>query len=158
MGAIRTRIGDIELIRVGYADVTVPADRVGITIEQIRAVPWAEPLWAEDGNPRAGAAVWVIRAGDAVIAVDPAQAADDILRHGPDARVHQEAFAAVMSDAGVPREQVTHSIMTHAEGIGMWAWRDDNDEGESWTPFFPNAPLLASEAELAAFDATIHPE
>ncbi|HEY3832135.1 MAG TPA: hypothetical protein VGO03_07565 [Acidimicrobiia bacterium] len=149
----RCRVGDIELIRVGYADVTVPADRVGLSAEQIRAVPWAEPLWAEGDDPRAGAAVWLIRTGDALIAVDPAQAADDILRDGPDADFHQEAFAALLADAGMPRESVTHAVMTHAEGIGMWAWRDDG----AWTPFFPNAPLYASRAELDALDAGAHP-
>src|SRR3954454_21836393 len=116
MGVVRCTIGDIELVRIGYADVTVPAERVGITPEVIRHLTWADPLWADDGSPRAGAAVWVIKAGDAVIAVAPAQAADDILRQGPDADFHQEAFAAVMADAGVPRESVTHAIMTHAEG------------------------------------------
>ncbi|HEY1739086.1 MAG TPA: hypothetical protein VGI86_10265 [Acidimicrobiia bacterium] len=149
----RCQLGDVELLRVGYADVTVPAERVGLSAEQIRAVPWAEPLWAEGGEPRAGAAVWLIRAGDALIAVDPAQAADDILRDGPDADFHQQAFAALLAEAGMPRESVTHAVMTHAEGVGMWAWRD----GDTWTPFFPNAPLYVSRDELDALDAGVHP-
>ncbi len=153
VSVVRCRVGDIELVRVGYADVTVPAEATGLTSDEVRAASWAEPLWADDGAPRAGAAVWMIRSGNALIAVDPAQAADDILRHGPDAEAHQHAFAALLEAAGTPRDTVTHGIMTHAEGIGMWAWRD----GERWTPFFPNSSLFASRPELDALDAGVHP-
>ena len=59
----------------------------------------------------------------------------------------------MLADTGMPRESVTHAVMTHAEGIGMWAWRD----GDTWTPFFPNAPLYASRVELDALDAGVHP-
>ena len=98
---------------------------------------------------RAGAAAWVIQDGDARIVVDPAQAADEILRTDDDAAVHQEAFAALLEAAGMPRESFTHAISTHLDGIGMWAWR--NDDG-SWVPFFPNAPILMSQRELDAID------
>jgi len=77
------RIGGVMLTRVGYADVGIDPARVGLTAEQIEAVTWAEPLWADGKEVRAGAAVWVIQDGDARIAVDPAQAADDIIRRGP---------------------------------------------------------------------------
>ena len=67
--------------------------------EQVAAVTWAEPLWAEGDQVRAGAAVWVIQDGDARIAVDPAQAADDVIRTDDDAALHQEAFAGVLEAA-----------------------------------------------------------
>ena len=148
------RVGDVLLTRVGYADVGIDPARVGLTSEQIASVNWAEPLWAVGDELRAGAAVWVIQDGDARIAVDPAQAADDIIRNDDDAALHQEAFAGVLEAAGMPRESFTHAISTHVEGIGMWAWR--NDDG-SWAPFFPNATILVPQRELDAIDRGEHP-
>jgi glyoxylase-like metal-dependent hydrolase (beta-lactamase superfamily II) len=143
-------IGDVAVTRVGYVDVSIPPARVGLSVEQIASVEWAEPVWAGGGEIRAGAAAWVIESGDARIVVDPACAADDILRTDADAAAHQEAFAALLADAGFPRESFTHAIATHYEGVGMFAWR--NDDG-SWTRFFPNAPILMSQTELDAMDA-----
>jgi glyoxylase-like metal-dependent hydrolase (beta-lactamase superfamily II) len=150
MSTNTVRIGEVLLTRVGYADVGIPPARVGLTVEQISKVEWAEPVWAEAGEIRAGAAAWVIESGDARIVVDPAGAADDILRNDRDAAAHQEAFAALLETAGFPRETFTHAIATHYEGVGMFAWR--NDDG-SWTRFFPNAPILMSQTELDAMDA-----
>jgi glyoxylase-like metal-dependent hydrolase (beta-lactamase superfamily II) len=143
------RIGDVELTRVGYADVEVDPARVGLTPEQVVGVKWGEPLWAEGAQIRAGAAAWVIESGAARIVVDPAFAADDILRNDNDAAAHQEAFAALLESAGFPRESFTHAVATHYEGVGMLAWR--NDDG-SWERFFPNAPILISQRELDAID------
>lgn len=150
MTANTMRVGSVQLTRVGYADIGVPPDRVGLTPEQVAAVSWGEPTWVENGAVRAGAAAWVIQSGDARIVVDPAQAADDILRSDADAAMHQEAFSAVLDEAGVPRDSVTHVIATHLDGIGMIAWR--NPDG-SWVPFFPNAPILLHQRELDAIDA-----
>jgi glyoxylase-like metal-dependent hydrolase (beta-lactamase superfamily II) len=147
-------VGRVVLTRIGYVDVTIDPARAGLTPDQIHAVPWAEPTWAEGDELRAGAAVWVIDDGDARIAVDPAQAADEVIRTDADAAVHQEAFAAILDAAGRPRESFTHAISTHMEGIGMWAWR--NDDG-SWSPFFPNAPIFVAQRELDAVDADEHP-
>ena len=144
------RIGDVQLTRVGYADINIDPARVGLTPEQVRAVSWAEPLWADGGELRAGAAAWVIESGDARIVVDPGQAADEIIRSDADAAVHQEAFAKVLADAGFPRESFTHAVSTHVEGIGMWAWREADG---SWSPFFPNAPLFVPARDLEAMDA-----
>jgi hypothetical protein len=148
------RIGDVTLTRVGYADVNIDPARVGLTPEQVAAVSWGEPLWADGGEVRAGAAVWVIHDGDARIAVDPVQAADEITRTDADAGFHQQAVAALLEAAGMPRESITHAICTHMEGIGMWAWR--NDDG-SWAPFFPNASIMVSQRELDAIDHGEHP-
>jgi glyoxylase-like metal-dependent hydrolase (beta-lactamase superfamily II) len=145
------KIGSATLTRLGYADVTVPAEAVSVTAAHIRDTDWAEPLWAEGDMARAAAAAWLIESGDARIVVDPALAADDILRSGPDASAHQSAFAALFADAGVPLESITHTIATHIDGIGMFAWRDDG-----WIPFFPNAPLMLSQRELDAFDNGYH--
>jgi glyoxylase-like metal-dependent hydrolase (beta-lactamase superfamily II) len=144
------RVGDVLLTRVGYADVSIEPGRVGLSADDVAGVTWAEPLWAHGGEVRAGAAVWVIESGDARIVVDPAFAADEILRNDNDAAAHQEAFAALLAGAGFPRESITHAIATHYEGVGMLAWR--NDDG-SWERFFPNAPILMSQRELDAIDA-----
>jgi glyoxylase-like metal-dependent hydrolase (beta-lactamase superfamily II) len=148
------RVGDVMLTRVGYADIGIDPARVGLTPEQVAAVKWAEPMWADGNEVRAGAAVWVIQDGDARIAVDPAQAADEIIRNDDDAGLHQEAFAALLEAAGMPRETFTHAISTHVEGIGMWAWC--NEDG-SWAPFFPNAKILVPQRELDAIDRGEHP-
>lgn len=148
------QVGTVRLTRVGYVDVEIDPARVGLTPEQVAGVSWAEPLWATGTEVRAGAAVWVIQDGDARIAVDPTQAADEIIRTDADAAVHQEAFAAILDAAGMPRESFTHAISTHVEGIGMWAWRDDDG---SWVPFFPNASILVAQRELDALDRGEHP-
>jgi glyoxylase-like metal-dependent hydrolase (beta-lactamase superfamily II) len=146
------RVGEATLTRVGYADVNIDPARVGLSPEEVAGIAWAEPLWADGAEIRAGAAAWVIESGNARIVVDPAFAADDILRNDADAAAHQEAFAALLAGAGFPRETVTHAIATHYEGVGMLAWR--NDDG-SWEPFFPNAPILMSQRELDAIDAGV---
>ena len=144
------RVGDVTLTRVGYADVGIDPARVGLSPEQVAGVAWAEPIWAAGGEVRAGAAAWVIESGDARIVVDPALAADEILRNDTDAAAHQAAFAALLADAGFPRETFTHAITTHYEGVGMLAWRKSDG---SWERFFPNAPILISQRELDAIDA-----
>jgi glyoxylase-like metal-dependent hydrolase (beta-lactamase superfamily II) len=151
---VRTiKVGDVTLTRVGYADVSVDSERTGLTPEQVRAVTWGEPLWADDGQVRVGVAAWIIDSGDARIVVDPANVADDILRTDADAATHQQAFEQVLVDAGVTRDNATHVIATHLDGIGMLAWR--NDDG-SWSPFFTEAPILLSKRELDAIDAEMH--
>src|SRR5450755_3892151 len=102
------RVGDVMLTRVGYADVGIDPARVGLSAEDVAGVAWAEPTWAHDGEVRVGAAAWVIESGDARIVVDPAIAADDILRNDTDAAAHQEAFAALLDEAGFPRDTFTH--------------------------------------------------
>ena len=136
MSALRFDVGAVRLTRISYAEVGVPPEVVGLTPEQVASVEWGEPLWVGGGEVKAAAAVWIIESGDARIAVDPAQAADDILRSEADAGAHQTAFAALLAAAGFPRESITHAIATHAEGVGMWAWRTDDG---AWVPFFPNA-------------------
>jgi glyoxylase-like metal-dependent hydrolase (beta-lactamase superfamily II) len=132
------RVGAAQLTQVGYAEIDLPPETFGLT-----------------GDPvRAAAAVWIIESGDARIAVDPALAADDILRNDHDAATHQEAIAALLSDAGFARETITHAVATPLDGIGMLGWREDDG---TWTKFFPNASLLYSRRELEAIDAGEHP-
>ena len=78
-------MGDATLTRVPYIDVLVDAEVVGLTPEQVRASPWAQPTWSEGDQVRVGAAVWIIESDGLRIAVDPAQAADHLLRTAPDA-------------------------------------------------------------------------
>ncbi len=143
-------VGDITLTRVGYADVPIDPARVGLDAAQIAALAWAEPVWATGGQPLAGAAAWIVESGAARIVIDPAQAADEILRTPSDAAAHQRAFAAAMAAAGFERSTITHVVATHVETIGMFAWRDDDG---SWSPFFPAAAMFAPGRDLAALDA-----
>ncbi len=143
-------IGDVRLTRVCYADVNVSAETVGLTAGDINGIEWASPVWAEGNNARAAAAAWIIEHDGERIVVDPAQAADQILRSDTDAAVHQEAFAQLLADAGFPRASFTQAIASHLEGVGMFGWR--NDDG-SWEPFFPNAPILVTQRELDDVDS-----
>lgn len=149
MGVFTFRVGSVRCSRVGYVDVEVDADAVGLAAEQVAAVPWAEPAWASNGQVRVGAAAWIIESGDARIVVDPAQAADALLRDD-DAAAHQEAFASALADAGFARDTITHAVASHLDGIGMFAWRN---EAGSWAPFFPNAAIHMSAQELAGLDS-----
>jgi glyoxylase-like metal-dependent hydrolase (beta-lactamase superfamily II) len=143
------QIGSVLLTRVSYAEVEVEPAVLSLTAAEISAAPWAEPTWASGEQARASASAWIIESGGARIVVDPALAADDILRNDNDAAAHQEAFAALLAEAGFPRESFTHAIATHLDGIGMFAWR--NDDG-AWTRFFPNAPILMSQRELEGIE------
>jgi hypothetical protein len=144
--ALRFRVGDATLVRVPYAEILVDAEAVGLTTVAVEAQTWAVPTWAEGGRVRVAAAVWLIDSGGKRIVVDPAQTADDILRAGPDAAVHQEAIAGALADAGYPRESIDTVVASHIDGIGMIAWR----EGDAWVPSFPNADILLSRAEREA--------
>ncbi|HEX5097500.1 MAG TPA: hypothetical protein VFX21_15845, partial [Acidimicrobiia bacterium] len=88
-------VGAVRLTRVSYAEVDLPPEGVGLTAAAVRSVTWAEPTWANGENPRVAAAAWIIESDGARIVVDPAQAADDILRNDNDAAFHQDAFAAL---------------------------------------------------------------
>jgi glyoxylase-like metal-dependent hydrolase (beta-lactamase superfamily II) len=136
VGVDRCSVGSVRLSRVGYVDIEIEPAVLGLTPERVIAIEWAAPTWATAGGQlRVGAAAWVIEDGDARIVVDPAQAADDILRSDADAATHQET--------------ITHAIATHIDGIGMFAWRDDDG---TWSPFFPNAPLFLQQREIDAID------
>ena len=147
-------VGDVRLTRVSYAEIDLPPEGVGLTAGAVRGVAWAGPTWANGENPRVAAAAWIIESDRARVVVDPAQAADDILRNDNDAAFHQEAFAAMLADAGFARETITHAVASHEDGIGMFAWR--NDDG-TWSPFFPNAPIFFSARELDAIERGEHP-
>ncbi len=146
METTRHLIGDATLVRVPYADVLVDAAVVGLTADQVTAIDWASPTWAEHGQVRVGAAVWIIESCDRRIVVDPAQAADGILRTGPDAAVHQQGVATALTTAGYPRDSIDTVIASHIDGIGMIAWLTN----DRWSPFFPNAEMLISRREYEA--------
>jgi glyoxylase-like metal-dependent hydrolase (beta-lactamase superfamily II) len=149
--------GAVSLVRVPYADVLVDAGVVGLESSQVEAIAWAAPTWADGAQVRVGAAVWVIESAGRRIVVDPAQAADGILRTGPDALVHQEGVAAALANAGFPRESIDTVIASHIDGIGMIAWVDGDD---GWSPFFPNADVLISRREYDAIvdDSSYRPQ
>ena len=149
MSVTSIAVGAARCTRIGYAEVGLDPAVVGLSGDQVAGIPWAEPTWARDGQVLAAAAAWVVESGDARIVVDPAQAADQILRSDADAAAHQEAFAALLQDAGFARDTITHAVATHLDGIGMFAWRDGDG---SWGPFFPNAPIRMSRRELDAID------
>jgi glyoxylase-like metal-dependent hydrolase (beta-lactamase superfamily II) len=149
VSATTIAVGAARCTRVAYAEVDVAPEVVGLSAESIAPVPWAEPAWARSGQVRVAAAAWIIESDGARIVVDPAQAADALLRSGDAASAHQEAFAALLDASGFARETITHAVATHLDGVGMLAWRHDDG---TWAPFFPNAPIWMSRRELDALD------
>ena len=81
MSVVALEVGAVRVTRVGYADVEVSPETVGLTADAVASVAWAEPVWASAGGVGAAAAAWVIESDRARIVVDPALAADGILRN-----------------------------------------------------------------------------
>lgn len=137
------------LTRVGYTDVAIPAEFIGLAASDLARAPWRSPLWGDDEKVRIGAAVWFADVGEERFAFDPFQAADGVLRANREAeKHHQNAIARTLAEAGFPRESVTLLVMTHIDGAGMAAHRGADG---TWTPFFPNARILMSDVELTNF-------
>jgi len=121
---------------VPYFDVPLdPEVVVGLTPEQVAAVPWGAPAWATpDGRVRVGQAVWVIEAGDRTVVVDPCGASDEFLRTGPEAAVHEAAVVAALEARGFPVGRVDTVVLSHLDGIGMAA---SPAPSRGWSPLFP---------------------
>ena len=139
-------VGAVRLSRVAYAEVSIDPAKVGLSADQVTQISWASPVWADDARVRVAAAIWVIETNGRRIVVDPALTADEILRSGPEAEVHQQAVADILAAAGFPRDSVDLVIASHLDGIGMIAWLSEG----RWSPFFPKATVLISRREYAA--------
>jgi hypothetical protein len=147
----RLTIAGVTLTRVGYVDVGVPPEGVGLGTVDFATLDWAQPRWVDGGQVRIGAATWFADAGGIRCAFDPLLAADSVLRADRAAESgHQEAVAAKLAEAGFTRESVDCLLLTHIEGVGMTGWRDDHGR---WSRFFPNARILVSDVALGAFRA-----
>ncbi len=140
-------LGDVVLTRVLYLDASIDPAAVGLTPHEVRAVPWAAPMWADDGQVRAASCVWVISTAGRHIAVDPSGNIDEILHDPASTAAHQAGYAAAFVAAGIPIESVDTVLLSHIESIGLSAIRDDC----GWRPFFPNARLLMSDRALQSF-------
>src|SRR5262245_43781407 len=143
-------LGDVRLTRVLYVDALIDPAPVGLTPEEVRAVPWGSPTWADGGQVRAASCVWVISTSGRHIAIDPSGNIDEILHDPTTTASHQAAYAAAFSAAGIPIDSVDTVLLSHIESIGLSAVRD----GDGWRPFFPNARLLMSDRALQAFVQT----
>ena len=145
-GPLRFRAGAVDVTRVPYFDIPLDAAVVGLKAGEVRAIPWAAPVWAtDDGNVRIGQAIWVIESAGEVVVVDPCGAADDFLRTGEAALLHQARVADAMRDAGYPVERVDRLVLTHLDGIGMAAAVDADGD---WVPMFPNARVVMTQVEI----------
>jgi len=144
-GMQRFNVGAVVLTRVEYFDVALDPSVVQLTVEQVRAVQWACPTWAEhDGRVKVGQAVWVVQSRERTIVVDPCGAADQFLRTLPDAIKHQDAVMARIRAAGIEPDRVDAVVLSHLDGIGMVAVV--NHDG-AWAPAFPKARVVLSEIE-----------
>ena len=139
----------VTLTRVGYLDLPVPAELLGVAADAVAAIPWAAPIWADGDQPRIGAAAWFADVGGRRIVYDPLLALDVVLRPDRETeRTHQDAVARLFAEAGFPPESVDLVVASHIDGIGMVARRDDAGR---WAPLFPEAQVLLSDVELGAF-------
>jgi glyoxylase-like metal-dependent hydrolase (beta-lactamase superfamily II) len=139
-------VGNVKLTRVPYFDIALDAGAVGLSAEEVMAVPWATPVWADDsGKVLVGQAVWVIESAGRVIVVDPCGAADQFLRTGPEALTHQNGVLGAMDDAGYPAARVDNVVLSHLDGIGMAAIVAPDG---GWAAAFPNARVVLTQAEL----------
>ncbi len=144
-GMRRFDVGAVVLTRVEYFDVALDPSVVQLTVEQVRAVPWACPTWAEyDGRVKVGQAVWVVQSQGRTIVVDPCGASDQFLRRLPDAIKHQEAVMARIRAAGIEPDHVDAVVLSHLDGIGMAAVVDRDG---IWAPAFAKARVVLSEIE-----------
>jgi hypothetical protein len=141
-------IGPVTLTRVLYTDAVVPADAVGLTLDEALAVPWCDERWATGDGVRVAAAAWVVTSGERVVVLDPFRNADDILHDPETAEVHRTAIAEACARAGVPVGTVTDVFLSHVEGLGMVAVRD----GDGWAPFFPDARIVVGEPSMRVLD------
>lgn len=131
--------------RVLLTDAPVPPEVVGLSAAQIEAQTWADERLAADGQVMVGVGAWVAEIDGQRMVFDPLQAADSVLR--ADAATEgaiQDQVTALLTEAGFPPASVDAVALTHIDGVGMVARRD----GGVWSPFFPNARILLSEAEL----------
>lgn len=143
------RFGPTTLVRVGYVDIAIAPEVMGLAPAQFADVDWRFPLWADGEKVRVGAATWFAQVGDLRVAFDPVQAADGLLRADPATEMAQQlAIAQRLAAGGFARESIDRVVMTHIEGVGMVAWRD---EAGGWSPFFPNARVSVSDVDLAVF-------
>jgi hypothetical protein len=142
-------LGDVRLTRVLYLDALIDPEPTGLTGDQVRSVPWAEPTWASDGQARAASCAWVIEASGRRLVVDPSGNIDEILHDPGSTTAHQEAYAAAFAAAGLPIDTIDAVLLSHIESVGLSAVRD----GDGWRPFFPHARVLLSDAAIAHEDA-----
>ena len=141
------KVGEVRLTRVLYVDALIDPDAVGLTSDDVRAVSWGSPTWADDGQVRAASCAWVISAGGRHIVVDPSGNIDEILHDESSTTAHQAAYAAAFASAGIPIEAIDTVLLSHIESIGLSAVKD----GSRWRPFFTNARLLISDRALHSF-------
>jgi hypothetical protein len=142
-------VDDLTLTRVVYADVLVPPEIAGLSVEDLRRVPWRAPLWATDDELGASASAWVVDAPTKRIVLDPLQAADHVLHAEQAGSVHVDAFIELMEKSGFPIETVDLVLISHIETVGMIARRD----GARWNPLFPNARIAVCDVALSTFAA-----
>ncbi|HET9728608.1 MAG TPA: hypothetical protein VFR41_04260, partial [Acidimicrobiia bacterium] len=131
-------------------DALVPPEIMGLTVEQIEAVPWRVPQWGEGTQVRVGVAAWVVESGDRRLVLDPMMAADGVLHDPAGEQDHQRAIAEAFERGGVAPESIDTVVASHLEGIGMIAQRSVDG---LWQPFFTNARVLISEAALGTYDS-----
>ncbi|MEP6625089.1 MAG: hypothetical protein ABJC79_11640 [Acidimicrobiia bacterium] len=149
-GTATLEIEGMRLTRVLYADVTIPPERVGLTVDDVRTVSWRHPLWAgDDDQVGASASAWVVEHGTRRIVLEPLQAADEVLHDPAAGTFHQDAFAQRMAEDGFDVASVDTVVISHIETIGMIGRRDDDG---TWTPFFPDARIMIPEAAREYFE------
>lgn len=152
-------LNPLTLNRVGFLDIEVPPELLGLAKEDVESAgvpaPWTKEVSGEQ-QIRIGASAWFTEAGGERVVFDPFQALDVLLRADTDAeQQNQTAIAELLEREGWSRESISRVVMSHIEGVGMVAWRTETG---NWEPYFPNARIQISSAMMAAFESKERPE
>lgn len=139
-------VGEFLLTRVLYVDALIDPDAVGLTPDQVVAVDWGSPDWAQDGQVRAASCAWVISRGGRHVVVDPSGNIDEILHDPSTTAAHQAAYAdaIVASQPRLPFDTIESDLaarLLQTNGIGA-------------TVTEANAAIGVAQAFLAGADVT----
>jgi glyoxylase-like metal-dependent hydrolase (beta-lactamase superfamily II) len=93
--------------------------------------------------------IWVVQAGGNVIVVDTGVGNTKPRARVPRMHMLNTLVLPWLHAAGLPREQVTHVVMTHLHGDHV-GWNTLLD-GDRWVPTFPNARYLMPREDFAFF-------
>lgn len=142
---MRLSIDDIELTRIGYREMAIPAELFGLQASQFAEVPWREP-WVDGEQVRLGVAAWCVESAGQRVVIDPLQTSDLLLRtDAATETAHQDAVEQAFAAAGWPVDSVDQVLVSHVEDVGMLARRDADG---AWQPFFPQAMVRLSQPEI----------
>jgi glyoxylase-like metal-dependent hydrolase (beta-lactamase superfamily II) len=143
----RWQIGDLRITRVVEMETVSKGTFVlpDATLENIQRETWLQPHFAEaSGRVRMSIHALILEAGDKRIVVDTCLG-NDKPRMNPPWNMLQTSFLKNLTDAGFPRESITHVLCTHLH-VDHVGWNTMLVDGR-WVPTFDRARYLIGRVE-----------